>query len=823
MAHMKLTTPMQFEFRRVFRQAVFAAALGFVGVGPLPPLVAGLGDGAEKNPDPELSPAPHEQIDRFVEAKLKEQGLSPNRAIDDATFVRRVYLNIGGRIPTIGEIEAFHADSYPNKRERLIESLMGSEAYVSNAYHFWADLLRINGDLDSSVEAAYSLWVKNALRKNLPYDEMVRALVSAQGEYWDNGATGYYFRDRGMPLDNMSNTVRLFLGTRLECAQCHDHPFDKWTQMDYYHMAAFSYGMGSRGRNSDNRRIVDSMLREQRMEAFRSAVGIEGFPNLAPDKIRRFVGNPRKTAWLEKQGLSEQQFLKLVEKGRAATEEIDARAESMKAVVKQLYNPLKYASVYENERAQVKLPHDYQYSDAEPLSPVMARTMFGAEISQQQVEEQGVKAYADWMTSPENPTFTRVIVNRLWKEVFGLGIIEPVDELTDQTVPSHPELLAYLEELMRELDYDMQAFQSVLYKTRTYQRAADAEEIVLGMPYYFPGPILRRMSAEQIWDSVVALALPEADLYRPRVTKQVQGIEKQRLIYESLEGRPEDEFFAMIEELAPAVEEMDRKVEDYRVALADARASGDERQFRKLRAEFAEVSKAGKKMISDVGYVHLDQQREDSILLATAGLEPVDIDSLEGLSESEKKGKALLELPAVVPTAADVQTARSETTAKRKKNSSKDARQRQRNSSRRKTLRGDNDFAQYRSLVDKMARASELASPAPRGHFLRDFGQSDREMIDNAADSASVPQALNLLNGPIVEALTNRYAVFGSRLHDAGSVEDKTKLIFQAMLSREPTADEIALVGAEVGKSGDAAYEGIVWSLLNTQQFLFVQ
>jgi hypothetical protein len=122
-----------------------------------------------------------------------------------------------------------------------------------------------------------------------------------------------------------------------------------------------------------------------------------------------------------------------------------------------------------------------------------------------------------------------------------------------------------------------------------------------------------------------------------------------------------------------------------------------------------------------------------------------------------------------------------------------------------------------------MARASELESPAPRGHFLREFGQSDREVIDNAADHASVPQALNLLNGPLVEALTNPFAVFGSRLHEAGESEEKIAMIFQAMLTREPTDSERDLALSSVEEHGDSAYEGIVWALLNTQQFIFVQ
>ena len=103
------------------------------------------------------------------------------------------------------------------------------------------------------------------------------------------------------------------------------------------------------------------------------------------------------------------------------------------------------------------------------------------------------------------------------------------------------------------------------------------------------------------------------------------------------------------------------------------------------------------------------------------------------------------------------------------------------------------------------------------------FGQSDREVIENAADAASVPQALNLLNGPMVEALTNKYAVFGSRIAKAEDIDEKSRMIFQAMLTRQPTAAELALIKDEVAARGDRAYDGIVWSLLNTRQFLFVQ
>jgi len=162
------------------------------------------------------SSAQTQQVDKLVDSLLAEQEIQPNEPIDDELFVRRIYLAVVGRIPTAAEAHSFLDCSDGNKRDQLIDRLLESEGYVSHFYNYWADILRINrrlGRSGQSNEYAYKHWVKESLRSNRPNDEMVYDLISAQGNVWDNGATGYYHRDRGMPLDNMANTVRIFLGT----------------------------------------------------------------------------------------------------------------------------------------------------------------------------------------------------------------------------------------------------------------------------------------------------------------------------------------------------------------------------------------------------------------------------------------------------------------------------------------------------------------------------------------------------------------------------------------------------------------------------------
>lgn len=745
------------------------------------------------------------EIDGLVDGMLKKQNIPANANIDDATFVRRAYLDIAGRVPTIEEAENFHGSDYPRKRAQLISDLLESDGHMSHSYNFWADVLRVNSGLGvgaPQAEAAYQIWIKEAINGNKPYDEFVRDLISGRGKIWENGAIGYYIRDRGMPLDNMSNTVRVFLGTRLECAQCHNHPFDTWTQMDYFQMAAFSYGMDARAYDSPNREAVLQLQKKERSEILAKYVPDRKFPQFRSNAdLARFEASDKHEVLLKKLKMTPEQFRVLAKKSIAGFEVYDQSSRGVNNAMNEIYNPLRYVAVKEAEKT-LKLPHDYQYSDAKPNATVTAKTMFGKEIDLANLDQSTIDAYASWMTSKENPTFTRVIANRLWKRVFGHGVFEPVDELTEQTQISNPELLVYLESMIKNLDYDMRKYLEVLYNTAAYQRAANANERVMGEQYYFAGPMLRRMSAEQIWDSIVVLALPEADSYRPRVDDQLAAVERVRRIYEAVEGRSEKDFIAMVNEIGKVYDRIQPEEVKARAALAAALDSGDKEKFAKRRTDLNSLRRKTLDAVEEIGYKNVGKKVNGNELLAAMGMTEMKM----GMGEEEPAVERAVMTKLPKPEFA---TAPAEITDKKKK--------------REWEARQKDAYRTYTKLIADLARASELESPARRGHFLREFGQSDREVIENAGNNASVPQALNLLNGSMVEALTNQFAVFGRRLQAAGNPDEKIRMIFQAMLTREPTAREKSLALTEVETYGDDAYAGIVWSLLNTQQFIFVQ
>ena len=167
-------------------------------------------------------------------------------------------------------------------------------------------------------------------------------------------------------------------------------------------------------------------------------------------------------------------------------------------------------SIVRETRTPLKLPDDYQYEDAKPNDIVLPSTPFGKNVKVTNSDSR-IEAYANWMTSPDNPRFTKTIVNRIWKKVFGVGLYEPVDKIDDTTKPADAKLMAYLEQLMVDLNYDVRKFNAVLYNTDVFARESQSFELNVGETFYFQGPRFQRMSAEQIWDSVVSMIRSDLD------------------------------------------------------------------------------------------------------------------------------------------------------------------------------------------------------------------------------------------------------------------------------------------------------------------------
>ncbi|MFN9347724.1 MAG: DUF1549 domain-containing protein [Planctomycetota bacterium] len=185
-------------------------------------------------------------IDELTLEKWKKLGLTPTPVCDDATFIRRVTLDANGRLPTTKEVREFLADQNPSKRSEWIDRLLDSPEYASYFALRWGSILR-NSNLAGADQASYAFhnWLKDMLARNRRYDEFVRGIIAASGEWQDAPAINWYWQSRDDPLHQVTaDTAQVFLGQRLQCARCHHHPYERWSQDDYYGLAGFFTRLG---------------------------------------------------------------------------------------------------------------------------------------------------------------------------------------------------------------------------------------------------------------------------------------------------------------------------------------------------------------------------------------------------------------------------------------------------------------------------------------------------------------------------------------------------------------------------------------------------
>ena len=598
-----------------------------------------------------------EGIDSLLAKHWEKHQVSASTPLNDAQFVRRIYLEIAGRIPTFDETVRFLDSKSGTKRADLIDDLLESPDYVSHTYNFWADILRLAERPQKDVFfEPYLDWVKRSIASNRPFDEWVHEMLTADGKIWENPATGYQLRDKGMPLPYVDNTVRVFLGTQIGCAQCHDHPFDSWTQHQFYELAAFTSG---------------TRMRLGGLPAKKSGMTREEMKQAAKDAREK----------------NAEAFRQIKEISQQAQEQIRAKKADNGL---RLFINANLTSI-SSQTGKLLLPHDYKYDDDKPLAAVSPKVLWG-EIPADARSGDNREQFAAWLTSRDNRQFARTIANRMWRKVMGVGFVEPVDDFREDNPASNPELLEHLTDLVLALDFDLREFVRVLVSTSAYQRRAVLHDPTSPSPFHFTGPALRRLTAEQLWDSIIVLIAHNEWPFQ----------------------RPTSEAFETLAEV-------------------DLTAAG---------TTYATVEKS---------YEAFDD------------------------TYSINRYRARLQ-------------------------------------------------KQYGFQGQVLARASELPTPLPLGHFLRQFGQSDRESIEGGRTVATVPQILSMFNGTI----THSMLVPGSVIHDeVMSHEPKAAVdvIFVAILSHRPSAEDRSFAVAEI-RSADTPQAGVgnlIWALLNTREFIFIQ
>ncbi len=370
-------------------------------------------------------------IDSLVFDKLQQLGLHPSGLASDATFLRRVHLDIIGTLPTPVEVTAFLGDGAPDKRARLVDRLLERPEYADFWANKWTDLLRPN-PYHVGIKAVmnYDAWIRDQFRQNRPYDQFVRDLLTATGSTFENGST-VFFRNRREPEEITTMACQLFLGIRLDCARCHHHPFEAYGQDDFFSMAAYFARIGHKGNG------ISAPISGGEESILLAASGAVKHP---------LTGKEMRPTPL---------FGKAPETG----------------------------------------------PDGDPR-----------------------EAFAAWLTGADNPFFPRVMANRVWADLMGRGIVEPVDDLRATNPPTNGPLLDHLAKTFRAGGYDIKKLVKHICASHAYQLASRPEPGNQLDSRNFARHYRQRLRAEILLDAVCDITgVPESFAAMPPGSRAIQS------------------------------------------------------------------------------------------------------------------------------------------------------------------------------------------------------------------------------------------------------------------------------------------------------------
>jgi hypothetical protein len=343
-------------------------------------------------------------VDDLVLDKLRRLNLTPSGAATDAEFLRRAYLDTIGVLPTGDEARKFLADTAPDKRAKLVEALLARPEFVDYWSYKWCDLLLVSSrKLKGPAVWAFYNWIRGAVEANVPWDQFARNVVTASGSTIENGAANYFVLHKDPKLLNEATTVT-FLGLSIGCAQCHDHPLERWTLDDYYGMANLFSRVRMKDGTTDGEVIVF---------------------------------------------------------------------------------PVSDGNIKHPTRLGTPAPRPL---DGQPL---------GVDAPGDRREH-----LAKWLTSADNPYFARAIVNRVWANYMGRGLVEMVDDLRVTNPASNEVLLSTLADDLRKHGYDLKHLIRTIMASAAYQRSAETVSGNEADDRFYSHYLVKRMSAEVLLDAI---------------------------------------------------------------------------------------------------------------------------------------------------------------------------------------------------------------------------------------------------------------------------------------------------------------------------------
>ena len=694
------------------------------------------------------STADGKRLSKVLNKENGELGVTvkPVSLVDDTAYLRRVSVDLIGRIPNHGEIQEYLAWPAAERRSKLIDRLMADPRFTDRWTTFLADMLRLRSN--SPGGAAALAFVHKAVEDDMPYDELARRFISANGKAGAVPEVAYVLGDNADPMALAGVTSQVFMGIRISCAQCHDHPFDKWTREDFYGFAAY-FGKTRRYENQFTNTVYTQEMKTSTVlwppegdaeESDRKPVLPKFLVDLIDSKAR-----PDFIARLESTRKSEQD---LIEASLAATSKsvsiddllLGASDKALDRAKGKKKSSFDVASEARRERESIDLNADMR--------------------SQSELRTDLAKMIA----SPRNRFFAWNLVNRVWADLVGRGIVEPVDDFNDGNAPSHPQTLDFLADEFVATGFQFKPLVKMIVTSEPYQRGqavgmeeAEQEELRAA----FMAAPARRMLGEVLYDSI--LTAGHLFEYKHPKGANMKTVSERIRVAVPREG----------EAITPQ-------------SLASASGAGMQGRMN------------GAMAARGAGY-NLE-----------SGIE-IDFDNILKQAK-EKANEAVVVEKMEVKSSEQLEAERMQM----------EGGNRRRFRYVYKTIERTYDDNPV------FGSAFRMASPAAPQHFVRIFGQTDRTQVGVPRDhSPSMRQALMMLNGKMTHE-ASRVGPFEPiqklLVGKNPDVDKAVRVAYLEILTREPANEEVDLAKSIIDEGG-TTLEGMAdlrWVLLNSNEFRYL-
>lgn len=386
------------------------------------------------------SPVSANFVDDLVFAQLQRLKINPSDVCDDTTFLRRVFLDVTGLLPSSQKAQEFLASQDPKKRLLLVEELLASPEYVDFQTLRWADLLRVEDKtLDAKGVDVFTHWIRDSVAADKPLNQFAAEIIAARGSTYTEAPSNFY-RALRTPEERSESAAQVFLGIRLQCAKCHNHPFDRWTQDDYYGWTNFFARV--------DYKIVENKRRDEN----------------------------------DKHEFNGEQIVLMKDKG-------------------EVRNPTTGQVI------------NLRFLGEANLDTSKSPTADGDRLQQ----------LAQWLSASDNERFAATQANRIWFQLMGVGIVDPIDDFRATNPPSNPELLEALRLEFVNSNYSVRHLMRLILNSRAYQLSSEENDTNRVDETMFSHAVPRRLTAEQTLDAVSqVLQAPAVFGGHPKGTRAVQ-------------------------------------------------------------------------------------------------------------------------------------------------------------------------------------------------------------------------------------------------------------------------------------------------------------